>query len=116
MSFDDLLSEEEKERIRTSVAMLEQLGFNEAKTISLLIAGHWLTIDPSWLARFGNRPVVEMAICLELGILTVAYIIPGDDALFIGGPGIGPEINENPERIFNILSPFDESTYGFARA
>lgn len=116
MGFDDLLSEEEKDRIRAIIAELENLGFNDVKTVSFLIAGYWLTIDPSWLARFGNRPVVEMAICLELGLLTAAYIIPGGDALFIGGPSISPDFNENPERIFDVFAPSGEGVHDIAHA
>lgn len=40
MGFDDLLSEEEKDRIRAIIAALENLGFNDVKTVSLLIAGY----------------------------------------------------------------------------
>lgn len=58
MHFDDLLSPEEKVRIRASIAALENLGFNEVKTISLLIRGHWLTIDlGAELGRRANPPV-----------------------------------------------------------
>lgn len=115
MTFDDSLSDEDRDRLLKTISGLEILGLEDAKTVSIVIAGCLLTIDPRWITRFGNRLVVEMATCLELGLLTVAYVVPGGDALFIGGPAVCPQVNENPELIFDIFGA-GEYTHEVAHA
>jgi hypothetical protein len=102
----DQLPPEQRERVFEIAKFLDRSGLPEVKVITVLIAGRLLSLTPAWLNRQKTPVALDLALCIEWGLLSLAYIANGE-AFFIGGENIAPEVNANPDAIFNIAATLD---------